>query len=527
MKRRRQNQFQKHPVRNDSGRGASFEVRETPDCRAVLAGWRQQRDDGALQRWDDLSRKESSNLRSLGLAARAFGERFRFEKTAELVGQMEKLDPSSPLVHQAVGDVWRASGQIPAALASYEKALKCARAPESLLVELAHQYERSRRDEEALALLDRAGGSPRADLIRSRILNRCGETVAAVDLLKRMTKGLPREAELRLEGLGELALLHDKLGEYDEAFLLAREAKEEHLGRSSAEQAASHHVITRFAQMVDEVTPDDFERWRGEFDPPGDEPRPALLTGFPRSGTTLLEQVLDAHPEVVSLEERDLLAREILPAMHGDKSAKAPLLAVLDGLGSEEITGHRRFMWRAFEAMGRQSLKGKCHLDKNPAYNLLIPFYLRLFPETRILVALRDPRDVLISCYLRYLPLNPISVTFLTLQSTAHRYALDMTAWLKFSTMIPDQWVEVRYEDLIHDLEGGARQVCDALELPWDSRMLDYRQRLAEKRVNSPTYADVARPLYSSSIGRWKNYRKHLEASFEPLRPFLEAFEYS
>lgn len=492
----------------------------------MLSAWQKLRDDEALERWASLARKEKRNLRSLGLAARAFGERYRFEKTAELVRQMEKLDASSPLVHQAVGDVWRAVGQIGAAMAAYEKALGGANPPESLVLELAHQYERSRRDEKALALLARVGREPRADLVRSRILARRGEDAAAVDLLKKMTAGLAREVELRLEGMGELALLHDKLGEYDEAFRSAREAKEEHLGRSSAEQAASHHVITRFARMVDEVTPEDFARWREEFEAPPDEPRPVLLTGFPRSGTTLLEQVLDAHPEIASLEERDLLAREILPAMHGSRSAKDPLLEILNGVTEGDLTGHRRFMWRAFEAMGGQALEGKCHVDKNPAYNLLIPFYLRLFPETRILVALRDPRDVLISCYLRYLPLNPISVTFLTLQSTAHRYALDMTAWLKFSTMIPDQWAEVRYEDLVRDLESGARQVCETLGVDWDPRMLDYRQRLAEKRVTSPTYADVARPLYSSSISRWKNYRKYLEANLEPLVPFLEAFEY-
>lgn len=376
-------------------------------------------------------------------------------------------------------------------------------------------------------MLSRLDSGPRTDLIRSRILKRQGEDAAALDLLEGMTRSLPVDAELRLESLGEMALLRDKLGDFDEAFSLAREAKEQHLGRSAPEQATSHHVITRFAQMVDEIAPEDFERWRGEFEPPENDPRPALLTGFPRSGTTLLEQVLDSHPDVVSLEERDLIAREILPAMHGEWSAKDPLLAILNSVSGTDIAGHRRFIWKAFEAMGGRSLKGKCHVDKNPAYNLLIPFYLRLFPETRILVALRDPRDVLISCYLRYLPLNPISVTFLTLQSTAHRYALDMTAWLKFSTMIPEQWTEIRYEDLVNDLESGARQVCETMEIPWDHRMMEYRKRLAQKRVNSPTYADVARPIYSSSIGRWKNYQKYLEPHLDPLGPFLEEFGYA
>lgn len=493
----------------------------------MLAEWRQKRDDAVLAQWGELARTEPRNLRTLGLAARSFGERFRFEQTRKLVRRMERLDPSSSLVHQMIGDVWRAIGQAEDAMKSYEKALKGTTPRDSLSLALAAQYERSRRDDEALALLRRVDQGPPGDLIRARILKRRGEAEKAIDLLRKLASSLAREAEIRLEALGDLALLHDRQGEYDEAFDLATEAKQVHLGRSSAEQATSHHVIGRFAQMVDQLQPEDFERWSREFEPPSNDLRPVLLTGFPRSGTTLLEQVLDAHPQVVSLEERDLIAREILPAMHGRLSAAEPLLRILNEQSGESIAQHRRFVWQAFEAMGGRSLDGLVHVDKNPAYNLVIPFYLRLFPETRFLVALRDPRDVLLSCYLRYLPLNPISVTFLTLQSTAHRYALDMTAWLKFSTMIPGSWTEVRYEDIVRDLEPESRRVCETLDVPWDPGVMDYRRHLKGKRVNSPTYDDVTRPIYSSAIGRWKNYRKHLEPHFEPLAPFLEAFEYT
>ena len=491
-----------------------------------MAAWLQKRDDASLSAWGRLAERESRNLRTLTLAARAFGDRYRFSKAGEIIQKMRELDPSSSLVHQRIGDVWRAVGQPIEAMASYEKALSCSAPSDALLLELAHQYERSRRDEEALALLKKAAGDPRATLIKAKIARRSGDASKAIDDLQSLTENLPQNAEIRLEALGELTLLHDSEGNYDKAFQLATAGKEVHLGRSAAEQAASSHSIERFAQMVDTLQPEDFERWAREFPPPTGEPSPALLTGFPRSGTTLMEQVLDAHPKVVSLEERDLMAREVLPAMHGKLTAAVPFMEILNQISPDQIQEQRKFIWEAFKSMGGRPLDGLVHVDKNPAYNLLIPFYLRIFPETRLLIALRDPRDVLLSCYLRYLPLNPMSVTFLTLASTAHRYALDMTAWLKFSVMIPDQWAEIRYEDMVGNLEPEARRICETLGVDWDRDMLNYREKLSGKRVNSPTYTDVTKPIYSSSIGRWRNYQKHLEPYFAPLEPFLEAFDY-
>ena len=105
-----------------------------------------------------------------------------------------------------------------------------------------------------------------------------------------------------------------------------------------------------------------------------------------------------------------------------------------------------------------EPIAGRMHLDKNPAYNLTIPLVLRFFPETRLIIALRDPRDVVLSCYLRYLPLNAVSVNFLDIERTADRYALDMTAWLKYREMIQAPWCEIRYEDTVADAEKQARR---------------------------------------------------------------------
>ena len=118
------------------------------------------------------------------------------------------------------------------------------------------------------------------------------------------------------------------------------------------------------------------------------------------------------------------------------------------------------------------------------------------------------------------------SLCFLTLERTAKRFAHDMKLWLILREKICSPWLEVRYEDCVGNLERQARRAVDFLGLPWDSCVLTYRDRLKTKAVASPTYEAVAKPLYTSAIGRWKNYRKHLEPCLDVLEPCIRTFGY-
>jgi hypothetical protein len=251
-----------------------------------------------------------------------------------------------------------------------------------------------------------------------------------------------------------------------------------------------------------------------------------VLTSFPRSGTTLLEQVLDSHPGLVSSDEREVFGRDIFPAMWRSATTPVPTAAALDAVPVERLAAQRERYFAYAAAALDEPIGERVHLDKNPPMTLLIPGMLRLFPETRLLIALRDPRDVVVSCFMQYLPLNTNSVCYVTLERAAARYAHDMGVWLRLRPLLCTPWLEVRYEDCVWQLETEARRALDFLELPWDPGVLNYRDRLKEKAVSSPTYEAVSKPLYSSSIARWKNYQKHLEPCFEVLKPCLEAFGY-
>jgi hypothetical protein len=127
---------------------------------------------------------------------------------------------------------------------------------------------------------------------------------------------------------------------------------------------------------------------------------------------------------------------------------------------------------------------------------------------------------------MQYLPLNANSVCFLTMERTAQRYANDMGIWRKFREMIASPWLELRYEDAVTDLEKEARRALEFLGLPWEPEVLNYRERLSQKTVGSPTYEAVSQPLYTRAIGRWKHYQRFLEPCLPILQPSIDAFGY-
>jgi hypothetical protein len=229
---------------------------------------------------------------------------------------------------------------------------------------------------------------------------------------------------------------------------------------------------------------------------------------------------------LVSSDEREAFARDIFPAIWLSAGYPSPTASALDAAPETKLASLRQRYFDYMSAALSEPIGPRVHLDKNPPLTLVLPGFLRLFPHTKILIALRDPRDVVISCFMQYLPLNPNSVCFLTAERTAQRYANDMGAWRKLREKIASPWLEIRYEDTVKQMEVEARRAFDFLGLPWEDGVLNYRDRLKDKTVGSPTYEAVSQPLYTRAIGRWRNYEEFLAPCMEVLKPSIEAFGY-
>ncbi len=497
--------------------------------QAARSLWNEGRHADAITLFDEAIRQEPNNVRVYVMAARAYAEKFDFERMRQTHDKLIARAPRHPGVHHYIGETFDLLKLPQRALASFERAAALPGAGAPTWMELASLYERAHRLEEAEALIERTVRSgfdlPLVALVRGRIERRLKRSQEAEATFCELIRRLPEDSEWACQAWGEIALIKDHEGDYRGAIDAIEKCKRMQKRHETPFLQASEKLERQIIEMIGAITREHFRQWRDGAQHLAPR-RMALLTGFPRSGTTLLEQVLDAHPDLVSSEERDFIGRELLHTVT-TRRGKTTLLEAIDCLRIDEIERCGERYFAAMEYLLGESIGARMHLDKNPSYNLMIPLMLRVFPETQLIVALRDPRDVVLSCYLRYLPLNAVSVHFLDLERTAKRYALDMSAWLKFREIVETPWCEIRYEDTVADLESQARRALDFLDLTWDEQVLNYRERvLSSKRVTSPTYEAVAQPVYTRAIGRWKNYEHVLEPALETLQPFIREFGY-
>jgi tetratricopeptide (TPR) repeat protein len=520
------------PAKHEAGNRATPMV-DVPSAqvRAARGLWNKGQRADALRLFDDAIRREPNNVRTYVMAARAYAEKYDFIHMEEVFEKLVQRAPRHPGVHHYIGETYGLLKLPDRAIASYERASRLPGAGPTTWIELASLYERAHRLDEAEELIERTMAidfkAQFAWLVKGRIQRRQGRLDEAEQTFRTLIERSPRDSELACQVWGELALMKDEQGEWDQAIDAIARCKQVQMAHEAFHWNLSETAHERMRQLIATVTRDDLRRWREAAE--GFAPcHMALLTGFPRSGTTLLEQVLDAHPDVVSSEERDFIGKELFLTVIG-RRVNTPLLELLNELGVPQIEADRKRYFLAMEYILGQPVGGRMHLDKNPAYNLTIPQVLRFFPETRLILALRDPRDVVLSCYLRYLPLNAVAVRFLDIQRTAERYALDMGAWLRLRELVDAPWCEIRYEDTVANLAGQARRALATLGLPWCDDVLNYRQRLLEtaKQVTSPTYEAVAQPIYTKAIGRWHNYERLLEPALKTLEPFIREFGYS
>ena len=508
-----------------------------PDVRIdkAQAAWNERRYDDAIRLYERALESNPTNAVLLVDVARAYALRFRHAEAQELVDRACRLHPDDARLQQMLGRSYIQLQHFEQAIACFNRSLELE--PDSperarTLYELAHMYERLHRLAEArasaeaslalaphqhvlrylLAVIDRREG--RVEDARSRLV----EIINSTD---RITP------ELRADAWYQLSVIHDREGAYAEAFAAAGEAKQILRGTAGDIRYDAADVTAASQRTYAAISAEHFERWHAETAKLAPLPgRSALLTGHPRSGTTLLEQVLDSHPGLISADEVQAMSETAYIPLCQGSPMTTPAPAIFDAKPIAEISERRLAYWRAMEGSLRQTIGERTLLDKNPALTGLLPLVGRVFPDMKIIFALRDPRDVVLSCYLQQLPLNLISIHYLTIEETAREYAATMRLWLKLRTMLANPWIEVRYEETVADLESQARRVLEFLELPWDDAVLDYRRRAQEKHVHSPTYEAVTKPLYTSSIGRWRNYAAQLEPCLSTLQPYIKAFGY-
>lgn len=377
------------------------------------------------------------------------------------------------------------------------------------LLNLGHCEAAMGRFKEAIARyrrvleLNPSVAEARAGLIRLRE----GQTAEELAILKATLGDPGRPAGDRIWAGFGLGQALDNAKDRDGAFAACRIANDLVRKRNEKTGQAFHpaHFTGHVDALISLFPASVFARSESHGDP---SDLPVFVVGLPRSGTSLVEQILASHPDVFGAGERtDLLdaANELdqggpyVPPAEWDPTTVTRLASGLAG---------------RFRALGGGRARV---IDKLPDNLQLLGHLGVLLPKARIIICRRDPRDTGLSCYFtHFTAVLPWSNDLRDI--AANTQGLERLA-AHWRAVLPNPILEVRYEDLVGDLEGQSRRLIEFLGLDWDPACLEFHR--TSRTVNTASNWQVRQSLYTSSIGRWRAYERHLGPLIEGLHGLL------
>lgn len=283
----------------------------------------------------------------------------------------------------------------------------------------------------------------------------------------------------------------------------------------TAERPSHRHFIETITDQVRAAPP--MARPLATGDVPGAAATHVFLLGYPRSGTTLVENVLASAPHVIALEERDTLADT-----DGVLIANDGTMPPLDTLPSEQLAGLRAAYWRRVHAYGGD-VAGRTFVDMNPLNGIKLPLIARLFPAARILVMRRDPRDVVLSCFRINFTPSTAAWAFSDLEETARHYDALMHLTELCRDRLPLAFHDVRYDRLVTDFEATVRDFAGFVGLEWTDAFLRFDRTAQARGVRTASATQVRRGLFDGR-GQWRRYAGALAPALPILAPWIERF---
>ena len=455
----------------------------------------------------------------LGLVLRQCGD---LDGARCALSRAAALKSSNPVYHLMLAGVLQQSGHAERALEHLASAARLDPGNAQILCLQASCLEQMHRLETAADAIGKAliiaPNHPHACLIGARLERRNGRLESARTRLTALLESAP-DIQITYRANYERGRVLDRLGDYDGAFAAFTNANRQQLDTPEA-RACNGETMYPVLDEYAAISARQFVRW-GKQPVSDDGPPPVFLVGFPRSGTTMTEQILCSHPHIGTADEKPLLARalERLPV-------QGRIADRLEGLTPAQILDMRAAYRAAVAEAGWPGAGERVFIDKHPLTIMQLAYINRVFPEARVIVALRDPRDVCLSCFMQEFNPNAGMINFNTLQGTARFYSAVMGLWLKQRDILTLNRLEIRYEDTTLDLEKQARRMLAFLELPWNDDVLSFHRQQKFVPVTTPSYEAITEPVYRRAVGRWKRYAGHLSPVLDTLSPLVKALGY-
>ncbi|MBT7951580.1 MAG: tetratricopeptide repeat protein [Gammaproteobacteria bacterium] len=435
-----------------------------------------------------------------------------------------KIKPDFAETYFNMGIVLNDLRQHEDAIRYYEQAL--AIKPEYLdaFYNLAALYEKLNQLEQAniyvQKVLQLQVDEPRAKKLEAVLLRREEKYMEALDILKSISL-INMDAETISSIYFEMGKLYDLVGDSDSAMQHIREGNRVQADSFEAGKFAGNTYLNETRNIYNQINHDWLKSWT-DLSLEKEANSIVFLLGFPRSGTTLLDQILDGHPKIQVIEEKPMIENIV------EQLAEFPgtYPSSLASLNSDDIDLLRKeYMGGLDRYVDREA--GSIIVDKLPLNIVHVGLICRLFPNSKIILALRHPADVCLSNFMQHYKINAAMKNFFTLEDTATLYDSVMGLWQKYVDLLPLNYLEFKYELLVDNAEQEVKHLLNFLGAEWDPSLLDYTNH-AKKRgaINTPSYSQVTQPIYQNAKYRWQRYEKDLLPIMNKLESHIDYFGY-
>ncbi len=436
----------------------------------------------------------------------------RFDEAMNAHAQLAALKPNAAITHDVLGKILVERRDAAAAAEHFRRAIAIDPKFDTAWHGLGMSLQSLGRFDEAakcfrriLEICPRAG----AGIIYRHLFETGTMTIGAADI--EQVKEFLREPNIpavsRFAAGFALGKALDDVGQFDEAFACYEQANSlaKQLRTSIGETYDPVAVHKLNDQVVNVFNAAYFEERRGWGDA---SELPVFVVGMPRSGTTLLQQILASHPQVYGAGELSDIA-DITRSLGGTDVKSAAI-----GWPREQIDAAAQRHVQKLRSMDENALRV---VDKMPSNVHRLSLIALLFPSARVIFCNRDARDTCLSCYFQWFATG--NTFAFDLAHCGHEQLATDRLMRHWRQVLPMKMLDVQYEDLVADLEGQSRRLIEFLDLPWDPACLDFHR--TQTTIVTASSWQARQPIYQKSVGRWRNYEKHLGPLLEVLNGSL------
>lgn len=318
------------------------------------------------------------------------------------------------------------------------------------------------------------------------------------------------------------AMTHDKLKRFDDAYLLFEQAAKEK--KRETKNLPVKNYLPLLNKVTDKVTvkctTDIYEALSEKT--PKKLPDLVFVFGFPRSGTTLLDNILDTQEGALVLSEKGMMSHVIKAFSLFDKKYPQDLVNLSNG----EIDVLRGIYFDAIEYKGYSIENRQVIVDKGPHHTEALPLIVKIFPQAKLIATIRHPLDVCLSCFQQDFEFNQHNAFLITMDDTVKRYNQVFNLLERYESEMNIEVKSIKYEDLVTDFDTVMLDLFSYIGLNPNDAYKNFHKHASTKYVTSASRGQTEQALYKTSTYRWKNYRNQLEPCIEPLSYFINKYGY-